>query len=279
VYAAIDFGISNTDIVWTDGQSIGRRVQPHDGIPSVDSVRQLLSATGLEWARLQGLAVTGGQHRVLPSTIDGVPVRGVGELESIGRGGQALVGLSGPGLETPILVVSAGSGTAIVAAQGNVYRHVTGTGVGGGTMVGLARLLLSTTDPHEIDRLSLAGDANGADLSLADVVTGPIGRLPPDATAVNFGRVARLAALPNRHDLAAALVTMVGQVIGTLAVVAARGQQMERVVVIGHLIDMKSMRRAISRVGEFYGLPFELPEEAGHATALGALLVAYDMGS
>ncbi|MCC6166844.1 MAG: hypothetical protein IT329_06405 [Caldilineaceae bacterium] len=86
--------------------------------------------------------------------------------------------------------MSAGSGTAMVAADGASFRHVTGTGVGGGTLLGLGRLLLETTRPQEIDRLAAQGDAAAVDLGLQDVVTGPIGSLPSDATAVNFGRVA-----------------------------------------------------------------------------------------
>jgi type II pantothenate kinase len=67
-------------------------------------------------------------------------------------------------------VVSAGSGTAIVAGRGDQYAHITGSAVGGGTLLGLARLLLGTADPQEIDGLALQGDPNGVDLSLADVI-------------------------------------------------------------------------------------------------------------
>ncbi len=248
-------------------------------------VRSILSKGDVEPNLLKLLAVTGGRHRLLPSAIDGCPVVGVGELDSIGRGGQAmsrhhtsgvwtLVDLPPETFHEPLIVVSAGSGTAIVAARENSYTHVTGTGVGGGTLLGLARLLLETASPQEIDLLAARGDPNGADLSLGDVVSGPIGTLPPDATAVNFGRLARYDIAASREDLAAALVTMVGQVIATLAITAARTAQIDRIVVTGHLIDMPSMRRVMMRVGEFYRFPLDLPEVAGYATALGALLFA-----
>jgi type II pantothenate kinase len=163
----------------------------------------------------------------------------------------------------------------MVAARGASYTHATGTAVGGGTMLGLARLILGTTDPLEIDKLASEGNPNGADLSLADVITGPIGSLPAEATAVNFGRLARLESAVARADLAAALVTMVGQVVGLLAIQAARAQQIERIVVIGHLIDMPSMRRVLASVGQYYATPWELPADAGYATAMGALLHVY----
>lgn len=173
-----------------------------------------------------------------------------------------------------MLVVSAGSGTAMVAARGDTIQHVTGTGVGGGTLLGLGRLILGTMDPVEIDQLALAGNANGADLALRDLVSGPIGALPADATAVNFGRITRLETLPSQADLAAALVTMMGQVIATLSINAARAAQLDRVIVTGHMTDMESMRATMARVGTFFGLSLELCQEAGYATVIGALLHA-----
>lgn len=275
LYAAIDFGVSNTDAVAKVDGRWRRWTHPYTHRPDIELVQALLAAGGVHLTALSTLAVTGGRHRLLPSQIGDCRVIGVGELTAIGRGGQAAVGLEGQEGELPVLVVSAGSGTAVVAARGSHYAHVTGTAVGGGTMLGLARLLLDTVDPQEIDALAQAGNPSRVDLSLADVVTGPIGSLPADATAVNFGRLGREAVEVNRADLAAALVTMVGQVIGLLAIQAARAEQIERLVVIGHLVDMPSIRRVLEMVGNYYATQLELPDDAGYATALGALLHAY----
>jgi type II pantothenate kinase len=192
-------------------------------------------------------------------------------VAAIGRGGQVMSEALGEPHAEPVLVVSAGSGTAVVVARGDDYQHVTGSAVGGGTLLGLSRLILGTADPQEIDALASAGDPNGADLALQDVISGPIGGLPPDATAVNFGRVGKYALDVKREDLAAALVTLVGQVIGVTAINAARSQKIDRIVVIGHRIDMPSLRRALERTGGFYGTSFVLPPDPGYATALGAL--------
>jgi type II pantothenate kinase len=274
--AAIDFGISNTDVVaYVDGE-LRRWNQPsRDQPPDPEFARAMLAAGGVELASLGRLAVTGGRHRSLPPQIEGCTLVRVGEIEAIGRGGQALAGGK---RDDPLLVVSAGSGTALVTARGAQYAHVTGSGVGGGTLIGLSRLLLHTADPGEIDALALAGDPTGTDLSLSDVINGQIGNLPPDATAVNFGRLAHHDFVPRREDMAAALVTLVGQVIAIVAINAANAQQIERgldtvrIVVIGHLTDMSSIRRVLGSVGDLYGVRLNLPPEAGHATALGALL-------
>jgi type II pantothenate kinase len=272
VYAAIDFGISNTDAVATIGGELRRWTQPSEERPDPELVQTILASGGVDLSSLRHLAVTGGRHRFLPDRIGGCAVVSVNEVQAIGRGGQALAGLTAEDSGAPVLVVSAGSGTAVVAARGDQCIHVTGTGVGGGTLLGLGRLLLHTVDPHEIDALARRGDPNGADLSLGDVISGPIGPLPADATAVNFGRLAHRDLTVSREDLAAALVTLVGQVIALIAINAAHAQRIERIVVTGHLIDMPSLRSVLEQVGGFYGSRITLPPDAGYATALGALL-------
>ena len=266
--AAIDFGISNTDVVirTLDGE-IHHWMQPYAGTPDVTAVRTLLQTDSFEIDDMTQLAVTGGQHRLLPEQIQQCQLQSIDEVEAIGRGGQML-----SSSDEPLLVVSGGSGVAMVAAHGDSFTHITGTGVGGGTLLGLARLLLGTIDPVMINVLAEQGNANAVDLALSDVVSGPIGHLPADATAVNFGRLTR-AELPIRNeDMAAALVTLVSQVIGTIAINAARAQQLERIVVTGHLTDMTSIRDGLAHVGEFFGMPIETPTNAGRATAMGALV-------
>lgn len=270
--AAIDFGISNVDAVAGDGTTLRRWTQPVGALPTTALVEAILDSGGLRLDQLDGIAVTGGQHRTLPPVIGSCPITPVGELAAIGRGGQHLGAEMGLSARAPLLVVSAGSGTAVVSARGSQYAHITGSGVGGGTLLGLGRLLLHTVDPGEIDMLAATGDPNGADLALRDVISGPIGSLPPDATAVNFGRLARHDLAVSRADLAAALVTLVAQVIAVTAINAARAQQLDHIVVIGHLTDMPSVRRVLDQVGDYYGMRLTLPPDAGYGTAIGALL-------
>ena len=272
MFAAIDFGISNTDAVASVDGSVRHWTRPSDGSPDAAIVRQVLAAGGIELAELPHLAVTGGRHRALPPRIGDCALFGVDEVTAIGRGGQALALNDDDDPETPILVVSAGSGTAVVVARGSHYAHITGSGVGGGTLLGLGRLLLNSADAPTIDALAQQGDPNGADLSLKDVISGPSGTLPPDATAVNFGKLARSAQDVSRPDLAAALMTLVGQVIAITAINAARAERLQRIVVIGHMTDMPSFRTVLNRVGDYYGTRLMLPSDAGYGTALGAML-------
>ncbi len=267
----IDFGTSNTDVLLCHHPPLQFWSRPYRGKPSPRYVKKLLKEANVSFPDLRQLVCTGGQHRLLPDKIDHVPLRFVPEVRAVGRGGQALLMELTGEAAAETLVVSAGSGTAIIAARQGEYQHITGTAVGGGTLTGLARLLLKTTVPEEIDRLAQKGDPNKADLCLREVVSGPIGTLPPEATAVNFGKLARQKAPIQKKDLAASLVTMVGQVIALLAINAAHAQQLPQIIFTGHLIDLCSIRTVIRGVADLYQMKIWLPRHPGRATVLGAL--------
>lgn len=264
--AAIDFGASNTDVVVREGHAMRHWTLPSEGQPDEARVRRVLEAGGVAPRDVDWIAVTGGNRALLPRTIDDRVLQRVDEVRAIGRGGLALAHLDSA------LVTSAGSGTACVAATGDDAHHVTGTGVGGGTLVGLGRMLLDTVNPREIDALAQAGSDTTHNLTIAEVLGGAIGSLPPETTAVNFGRVARHPVNASREDTAAALVNMVGQVIAVIAINAARAQQLPHVVIVGHLTDLPSIRRVFGLVAKFYGATILTPDAGGSATAMGALL-------
>jgi len=161
--AAIDFGISNTDVVVRRAGELMTWSQPYAQDPDPASVRELLASRDVDLDALPWLAVTGGRHRVLPDAIGATTVLKINEVQAIGRGGQALLGLDSAGRAAALMVASCGSGTALIKAQGDSYAHVSGSAVGGGTMLGLARLILGTMDPLEIEALAAQGDRNGAD--------------------------------------------------------------------------------------------------------------------
>lgn len=268
--AAIDFGSSNTDVVWQAGAARRHWVLPSEGQPDAEQLTAALAAGGVRPADVAWIAVTGGNRSHVPDLLGATPIHRVDEVQAIGRGGLALAEREAG------VVTSAGSGTAVVVAGPHGARHVTGTGVGGGTLVGLARMLVGTVDPMAIDALARAGTDTRHNLTIAEVLGQAIGSLPPETTAVNFGRVARHPVEASREDMAAALVNLVGQVIAVIAINAARAEQMDEAIIVGHLTDLPSIRRTFGLVAKFYGATLCLPPEGGSASALGALLVTQD---
>jgi type II pantothenate kinase len=285
--AAIDFGSTLTDVLWSEK---GQR--QHITLPSstnlIEDCQKALAQAGVGTSPL-ALAVTGGHSQRLPQSIDQMVLYPIDEVEAIARGGQALAVERGMDPTTPLLVVSAGTGTAMVRIAGHHYGHVAGTAVGGGTLLGLGNLLLNSRDALHIDTLALAGDANQVDLNLADVISGPLGALPADATAVNFGRCARGGESNTaqdgaqdhlqgyaQKDLAAGLVNLIGQTIALQAIHVAAAQGCQQIIVVGHTVELASLKQVVEHV--LVGLspiPALIADHPGMGSALGAYIAAF----
>ncbi|MCB2209650.1 Fumble domain-containing protein [bacterium] len=260
----IDIGMTNIDLVFETDEGLQSRMLRNTALTAEGQVRQALEAAEASIDPGMTVGVTGGRYRDLPDNVDGYRIRKVDEMVAVGMGGLALAELDSA------LVVSAGTGTAMVAARGRDVHHVTGSAVGGGTLLGLAKLILGTDDVTEIDQLALTGDAAAVDIMLTEAVGGQVGRLPAEANAVNLGKLDREEAF-SRENLAAGLVRLVAQVIAVIAINAAAAEDLADIVLVGHLMDLESIRREIGLVGEFYDQTFIIPDAPGFGTAQGVL--------
>jgi len=289
--AAIDFGGTLTDVVVRRSGEAPRdraaaaagaadvlRARPTVAHPDLAVVEAILAPAlqeaGVAPHELAFVAVTGGRSHELPERSGDVPLLKVNETEAIARGGVDT------GAAVPALVVSLGTGTAMVIADPpNAPRHLVGSGIGGGTLIGLARLLLSTADTDEISALARAGDPGGCDLRVGDILGGGIGSVPAEATASHFGRYGRVAApaaAARPEDVAAALVNLVGQAILRLAFEAALANRVHSIMLLGHLLDVAGFRESIERIPTLDGSFVRLARDPGFAIARGALGVAAD---
>ena len=279
---SIDCGLSNVKLAYATARGSVTATatfpsrQPVDG----DQLRALLAVEHKQPADFARIVVTGGQSANLPDQLDGVMLTKIGEVEAVGRGGLALVReellRQAP---RSALVVSCGSGTAMIAARRAEVRHSTGSAVGGGTLAGLGRLLLGTPNVHEIDALAQRGDPSKLDLTVLDATGGSFAALPADTTAVNFGKLAyaERTAEHSREDLAAALVTMIAQTIAMVAINAARAERLPMIVLVGFLPSLPSMTLQLNRVAGWFGARVAIPARGGYATAVGALIAANRM--
>ncbi len=263
-YLAIDIGMTNIDLVAEGRDGITKQLIVNQrGTPS-EQIKQAFNFFSGQLTGKTVIGVTGGQYRALPDIVDGCSLIKVDEMDALGLGGLALSG------RVAGLIVSAGTGTAMVAAQDRNIEHVTGSAVGGGTLIGLSKLLLDITDASIIDRMAMAGNAARVDVMLNEAVGGEVGRLPANANAVNLGKLAHEIDY-SQADLAAGLVRLVAQVIAVIAINAAGAAKLGHVIMAGHMMDMASFCREINLVGEFYRFAFIIPEEPGTATAMGVL--------
>ena len=260
---AADIGMTNIDLALKTPSGVSLKMLANPHLEAEGQLRLAIEAAG-ELDDGARIGVTGGRYRDLTESLDGFVLQKVDEMLAVGLGGLALSD------REQGLVVSAGTGTAMVAARGREVHHVTGSAVGGGTLLGLSKLLLGTDDPHEIDQLALAGDAAAVDIMLRETVGGQVGRLPEEANAVNLGKLDRGEAI-TRENLAAGLVRLVAQVIAVIAINAANAEDLDEIILIGHLMDLDAIRREIALVGTFYDKEFIIPENPGFGTVTGVL--------
>ena len=186
------------------------------------------------------------------------------ELECLGRGGLFLAGLKSA------VVVSCGTGTAVVWARENQATiHLGGTGVGGGTIQGLGKLLLKTKVVEEIFKLAEKGDKTKVDLTVGDIVGQGIGLLPPEATAANFGKLKSV----KKEDLAQSLIAMAAETIGLVSCLAAGRTGEKKIVFVGRVSTNKLVQKYLSQVCDLFKLSPVFPDQAEYATALGAAIL------
>lgn len=258
----IDIGGSTTDAVYLDDPIRVVSVESSDPVAAAaGAFGKLLTELGRPLAAVAAIAATGGGARRLGAHLLGVPVITVPELTAIGVGGTALAG------RRDALVVSMGTGTAVVAVRAGQIAHVGGTGVGGGTLLGLSKHLLQVSQLSTLEALAARGDLARVDLTVADVAGGPVGALPPDATASNFGKLGSDA---RPEDKARALVNMIAEVIVVVSVLAARASGHDTIVLTGKLLRVRPLVERILATRALFDRTFVIPDLAEYATAIGA---------
>tara|TARA_Y100000748_G_scaffold211313_1_gene177208 strand:+ start:67 stop:897 length:831 start_codon:yes stop_codon:yes gene_type:complete len=267
---SIDFGITVTDIIKRHDDVILHEMTLSKEEPSPSLLSQLFSDIDFK-SDVNLLAVTGGKHLNLGDKIESTKIIHVNEIDAVGEGAMNLSGLSG---KDPIIIVSAGSGTACILAQEGNFMHCSGTGVGGGTILGLSKLLLGTTDPVKIAELAKTGNESSVDLILEDVVSGPIGELPSDTTAVNFGKISKIDSEISKEDIAAGIVNLVGQTAARVATSVATTFNAKEIVVVGRSPSFKGLKNSLEQAASIMGFSPYFPKNGEYASALGALLVA-----
>ncbi len=267
---SIDFGITVTDIIKRDKNVFSHEMTLSKSEPNLLLVKKLLPDINFE-TDINLLAVTGGKHLNLGDKIESAKITHVNEIDAVGEGAMHLSGLN---KKNPTIIVSAGSGTACILAQDGNYIHCSGTGVGGGTVLGLSKLLLGTTDPSEIAQLAKSGNESAVDLILDDVVSGPIGELPTDTTAVNFGKISKTDSEISKQDIAAGIVNLVGQTAARIATSVATTFNAKEIVVVGRSPSFNGLKNSLEQAASIMGFSPHFPKNGEYASALGALLVA-----
>ncbi len=268
----IDVGGSTTKIV---GFAPGGKLLSPIFVQATDPVTSIYGAfgrftleNGLSLDEIDRIMMTGAGSRAIQSPIYNRECKSVSEFSSTGIGGLYLSGLD------EAIVVSLGTGTAIIHAKraenGAVTEYLGGTGVGGGTILGLSRKMLGIASIEHLEQISEGGDLGQVDLRIKDISkSGTFKGVNENLTASNFGNLSDLA---SKKDIALGIFNMVAETVAMMSIFAARQFGIKDIVMCGNLTSIKPVCDTFASLAPTFGVNFIVPEMSQYGTVIGAAL-------
>ena len=196
VVIGIDVGGSTTKIVGIRDENGKRELITPQFVRANDPITATYGAFGkftdenrLSISEIDKIMMTGVGSAYIKHDMYGLDCIRVPEFNCIGKGALYLSGID------EALAVSMGTGTALVhAKEGIDPKYLGGTGVGGGTLLGLSKLLLRAESIDHIEEYAESGDLEKIDLRIKDLTAdNTLAELARDLTASNFGNVSDIA--------------------------------------------------------------------------------------
>lgn len=270
----IDVGGSTTKIVGFKKDACGATLIEPQFVRAADAVTSVYGAFG-KFTMQNGLALedidrvlmTGVGSSFMSKPIYSLDCQAVSEFKSVGLGGLYLSGLD------EAIVVSMGTGTALIHAKktenGTITKYLGGTGVGGGTLLGLSKRMIGVDTIEHLEKMCERGDLSNVDLRIKDISGDKNFQIGEDLTASNFGKLSDIA---SADDVALGIANMVAETIAMLSVFAARSYGIDTVVLTGNLTAIKAITDVFEGLEANFGVKFVIPELSQFATVIGAAL-------
>ncbi len=268
IIVGLDVGGSTTKVVGMDGHKVigNLIVKADDPVTSAfGALGKFMDSYKLQIKDIEKLKITGVGASFPNGDLLGIPTVKIQEFFATGQGGLFLSGLD------HAVVVSMGTGTAFVEATKTEVRHIIGSGVGGGTLVGLSDYALNIRDFDLLAEMAGSGSLSHVDLTIGDISHAVIPGLSMDTTASNFGK---LQDDVEKSDVAMGLFNLVFQSVGTMAVLAARNAGLKDVVFTGQATKAPMCQTVYNDFSNLYNINFVVPQMSEFATAIGAAIAS-----
>ena len=266
IVIGIDVGISTTKIVGIDEMKV---VSPMR-ITAADPVTSLYGAFGkylyenhIDLTDVEHVVLTGVGSAYIEKPVYGLPTSRADEFVADGLGARFESKLD------HIIVVSMGTGTSLVLCNGSDIHHIGGISIGGGTLQGLSRIMLQTSDIRQVSELAKHGDISHVSLMIGDISAHPLPGLPMNVTASLFANAQTDA---SKEDSAVGLIHTVLQSVGSAAVLSALNTDIKNFVLIGNLSLLPQCKDVFPMMEQLYNVRFHIPKYSEFCTAIGAAL-------
>jgi type II pantothenate kinase len=226
--------------------------------------------SGLENTKI---CITGGKAALLKSLMS-QKAEQIVEFEATCSGVRYLLAKYGISEEAYILT-NVGTGTSIHHVDKSEQQRIGGTGVGGGTMMGLSQLLTGLSDYDTIVPLAAKGIRDRIDLKVSQIYKGTVPPIPGDLTASNFGNILAMASTGEleKEELLASVMGMVGETVATVSVLAAGQCGVSSIIFIGSsFIQNEFLKEVVQSYTKLRGAQPIFIENGEYSGAVGALL-------
>ncbi|MBP1949257.1 type II pantothenate kinase [Virgibacillus litoralis] len=219
------------------------------------------------------VCITGGKSQLLAEKLM-APAKTLVEFDATNRGIQFLAGQQRHSFENNFMFVNVGTGTSIHHVNEGEQQRIGGSGIGGGTLMGLAYLLTGVEDYARMVKLASNGDRGNVDLKVKDIFEGALPPISGDLTASNFGKKeSMLAYNPSASDILASIIGMIGEVIVTISSQMAAQYNVGSIVYIGSsFLSNPLLRDIIEEYTKLAGKEPVFLEKGEYCGALGSLL-------
>jgi type II pantothenate kinase len=266
VAVGVDAGASLVKLALREGGQLPNELLPATAVAAVvERVARLAPAQ---------LGLTGAGAGELARHFDSARVR-VTEFAAWGAGVRRLLAAQRPDVNDPYLLVSLGTGTSVLLAQGLAVSRVGGTALGGGTLMGLGGLLLGGATFEEIIALAARGDRRRVDLLVSDIYRPGEIALAGDATAASFGKPQIHTRNATAEDLASAITGLVGENVALICTGLAAANGARRIVYGGSTLrGNRALRDVLTLITAAFGREPLFLEGGEFAGAIGALELA-----
>ncbi|KKK38491.1 pantothenate kinase [Mesobacillus campisalis] len=195
----------------------------------------------------------------------------VPEFTAVCSGAAFLLKQSGETALEKYLIANIGTGTSWYLVDAQQHQRVLGSGLGGGTFMGLANLLAGQKEFSEYVTLASSGNKGKVDLLVQDIYE----EAPPidgSLTASNFAK----AAYSNGHsyrDRLAAAINMLAENLVLLSKQTAAIHQTDDIVYIGStLTGNQPLQAGLELYSSMLGLHPHTLRNGEYSGALGAIL-------
>lgn len=216
--------------------------------------------------------VTGGKSALFAAELTG-NVKTLEEFDATFTGLKRILKEADINIDR-FVYLNVGTGTSIHVAEDDAQKRIGGSGVGGGTFIGLSQLLVGESDFDTLVRLSAEGNRDHVDLKVKHIYGDEEPPIPGDLTASNFAYVLNDPSNITDADKVQAVAGLIAETVMTIGLTIGATRDMKNIVLIGSTLTNNDVMHEIShRYGQMLGANTYIVEQGEFSGALGAIYV------